>query len=667
MTFSLPEIADDDVAWVCRVLRLPTTAFSGPDGKDPRLAVLRSSEALDVEACPGSGKTTLLVAKLALLARGWTQRQKGVCVLSHTNAARREIEGRLGNTAEGRRLLSYPHFIGTIHSFVNEFLAVPWLRSLGRPVEMIDDDACLSWRWHRLPNWVRDAASTVEQTEQMLRYRDAAVDLGDIRWGKGILGKDTKPYKEMQRVCAASIRTGFHCHDEMFVWGRDLLDRVPDVAKYLRHRFPLLFIDEVQDSSEMQSALLHRIFMDGDNAVRRQRFGDANQAIYQYAGQDGAVTDPFPTPAIRRDVPNSFRFGQSIADLSDPLAVKPQGLKGQGGFGPDGEPDMTGRHAIFLFDDEIVEKVLEAYATYLLDEFSENELRKGSFTAIGGVHRSDKTDHVPRFIGHYWPAYDARIAGTDPQPATFVQYLMAGRRLAEASGEAHSLVEKLAQGILKLARVANSEAKLSGRKRQHRHVLELLEDRVQEKESYLEFIRRFAVEREAVTKDAWEEEWGPAVAAIACAVAGIEALPNEVQAFLAWSDSEEADGAGAQHAPSDNIFRYPATQPQVAIRVGSIHSVKGETHTATLVMETYFKAHHLKTLKRWLLGKKSGGDGESDATQKRLRLHYVGMTRPARLLCLAMREDVFKEAEIAKLRERSWRIGRVTNTGTEWA
>lgn len=662
----LQEIADDDVAWVCGVLGLPATAFGGPDGRDPRLAVLKAADALDVEACPGSGKTTLLVAKLALLARRWTQRQQGVCVLSHTNAARREIEGRLGNTTEGRRLLSYPHFIGTIHSFVNEFLAIPWLRSNGLPVEMIDDDACLTWRWRRLPKWVRDMATDVKQSEQMLRYRDAALDLGKVRWGQGFLGKDRKPYKKMQNVCKWSIERGIHCHDEMFVWGHDLLDKLPAAARYLRHRFPLLFIDEVQDNSERQSALLYRIFMEGENAVLRQRFGDANQAIYQYAGQEGAVTDPFPLPQIRRDVPNSFRFGQSIADLADPLAVEPQGLKGRGGLGPDGEPDMAGRHAVFLFDDETVENVLEAYAAYLVEEFSKNELRQGSFTAIGAVHRADKTDNVPRFIGHYWPDYDSRVTGADPQPATFVQYLMAGRRLAEASGEAHSLVEKLAQGILELARIANPRARLSGRRRQYRHVLELLEDRPAERDDYLEIIRRLAVAREPVTKDAWEKKWAPAIAAVGGALAGVTALPEEAQAFLAWTDAEDRAGTGAAGAPSENVFRYPAADPQVAIRVGSIHSVKGETHAATLVMDTFFHAHHLKSLKRWLLGRKSGSDGESDAIKRRLRLHYVGMTRPARLLCLAMREDTFTVKELAKLTERGWRVGRVRKTDTEW-
>ncbi len=667
MSFEPPEIADADIGWVCSVLGLPPMAFSGSDGKDPRLPVLKSAETLDVEACPGSGKTTLLVAKLAILARHWTDRQQGVCVLSHTNAARREIERQLGNTAEGQRLLSYPHFIGTIHGFVNEFLAIPWLRSNGYPIEMIDDEVCQNWRWHRLPNWVKQALEKAHCDLRVLRYMDANVDLGAIKWSRGgTLGRETDTYKALKAVCQRSVSKGFHCHDEMFVWAHDLLDNVPAVSGFLRGRFPLFFIDEVQDNSEVQSVLLHRVFMKGDKPVDRQRFGDANQAIYQYARQEGAVTDPFPAGDIRRDVPNSFRFGQSIADLADPLAVEPQGLQGRGGKGPEDEPDKAGCHAIFLFDDETVGNVLDAYGAYLLGEFSKKELREGDFTAIGAVHRADTLDKVPRFVGHYWPDYDSGIAGADPQPATFMQYVMAGRRLAHTSGEAHGLVEKLAQGVLRLARIANSEAKLSGRKRQHRYVLELLEDKAEEKDSYLELIRCLGVERMAVTRAEWKEKWRPDVAAIGRAIASVQALPGETEVFLAWAGPEVENGEAAERAPSDNLFRYPAEEPQVAIRIGSIHSVKGETHTATLVMDTYFYAHHLKTLKPWLLGNKTGGKIEGDPVQRRLKLHYVGMTRPARLLCLAMRNDALNKVEIAKLQERGWRVGHVRDTGTVW-
>src|SRR5258708_5457574 len=124
-------ITDNDISWALRLLGLPADAFAGTDGNDPRQDVMRSLQSIDVAACPGSGKTTLLVTKLEILAEKWQLRTRGICVLSHTNVARSEIETSLGSTTTGQQLLSYPHYIGTIHGFVNEFLALPILRSQG--------------------------------------------------------------------------------------------------------------------------------------------------------------------------------------------------------------------------------------------------------------------------------------------------------------------------------------------------------------------------------------------------------------------------------------------------------------------------------------------------------------------------------------------------------
>jgi hypothetical protein len=103
----------------------------------------------------------------------------------------------------------------------------------------------------------------------------------------------------------------------------------------------------------------------------------------------------------------------------------------------------------------------------------------------------------------------------------------------------------------------------------------------------------------------------------------------------------------------------------VHIRLGSIHSVKGETHTATLVLDTFFHAHHLNELKPWLLGARSGGlkvkakgapQLESARLLGRLKLHYVAMTRPSHLLCVAMRKDAFTDDELGVLKGRGWSV-----------
>ena len=142
---SIPVVTDADIA--------KAEKYLGVSFDETRRRILRSNDNFDVQACPGSGKTTLLVAKLAVLADRWPHARRGICVLSHTNVARQEIEKKLGGTPVGRRLLAYPHFVGTIHGFVNEFLALPLLRSEGYHVRLIDNDACFDWVKRRVMSW----------------------------------------------------------------------------------------------------------------------------------------------------------------------------------------------------------------------------------------------------------------------------------------------------------------------------------------------------------------------------------------------------------------------------------------------------------------------------------------------------------------------------------
>ena len=83
--------------------------------------VINSWESNDILACPGSGKTTVLIAKLKLIADELPLKDgRGVCVLSHTNVAVNELKAKLGQSAG--RLLSYPNFVGTIQTFVDQYI-----------------------------------------------------------------------------------------------------------------------------------------------------------------------------------------------------------------------------------------------------------------------------------------------------------------------------------------------------------------------------------------------------------------------------------------------------------------------------------------------------------------------------------------------------------------
>jgi hypothetical protein len=452
--FEVLEVTADDISWAADLLKLPADAFYGKDGLDPRCEVLSSMETLDVAACPGSGKTTLLVAKLAILAKKWRYHTRGICVLSHTNVARSEIETRLGHTPTGQRLLSYPHFVGTIHGFVNEFLALPRLRALGYPMKMIDTDICLKKRWNALAPRTRSVLERNRHDSSVLCIKSSDFNVGEVRWGRGYLGPDTPIYKEIRGVCQQSIKAGYFCYDEMFMWAWNLLDQTPSVSDVIRDRFPLLFIDEAQDNSEAQSAILYRIFLNGGSAVIRQRFGDSNQAIFDSIGTSEATTDKFPNDTIKRDLPNSHRFGQRIADLADPLGLTPYSLKGHGPKKPLASGASDGSHTILLFEDDSIAYVMNAYGELLIETFNEQELREGSFRAVGQIHKDNGEDHKPRHVGHYWPDYDPELTIRDPRPQTFVQYVFSGVEKAAIIGETYMSVSKVAEGILRLARMA---------------------------------------------------------------------------------------------------------------------------------------------------------------------------------------------------------------------
>ena len=657
--FEFPEISDHDVLWVSDLLHLPQSAFVGPDGNDPRKTVIKSRNNLDISACPGSGKTTVLIAKLAILAQKWRYRNKGICVLSHTNVARTEIEKRLGNTSAGQRMLSYPHFIGTIHKFVDEFLALPWLRSLGYVVKMVETDVCQNRRWDKIS---RSAKSYLEKKNvgpEDIRITDPLFNVAKKN-GAFPCGPSSATYKAVQQACKKAATEGYHCYDDMFMWARDLLARSPDCANWIRDRFPICFLDEAQDNSEEQSSLLYEVFVREPPSVTRQRFGDSNQAIFSFTGQKGATTFKFPDESIRTVFPNSFRFGQRISNFADPLGIVPYSMVGQGPrlkILTSGKSE--GKHAIFLFDDSSTHRVLEAYATLILETFSDRELRDGTFAAVGMVHKrgdGDSTSSVQLRVGDYWSAYDPEIARLDPTPATLVQYIEAGVAKSIEVGEAYCVVEKIAEGIVRLASMASNWEGQVGRKHKHRFIVESLQHTPDQKTLYYQLLDEVTAGQGELTKELWESKWRHTLHNIANKISGEELTGAGVENFLSWghlpSKTTETTQAKKRSA---NTYSYMLGAREVKIKVGSIHSVKGQTHTATLVLETAWHGLNLSQIISWLSEEARGASDRDGVRQMaRLRTHYVAMTRPSHLLCLALHVQSLSQSLIDKLKQREW-------------
>lgn len=669
MIGSLPlsePINDEDVRWACELMNLKPL-------DSPRKDFLKSLSTIDVSACPGSGKTTLVVAKLAMMARKWRSNTSGICVLSHTNVAREEIERRLGYTDVGQVLLRYPHFIGTIHGLVARFLALPRLQSEGCPFSAIDDDITVRVRRSALkPKEYQKLNSYLKQKHQSfdnLRLGgDNTVRLWDQRTNKTVdfpAGSATDSYMNAHKALLYAQSRGYLCYDEVFVLGEALLVQQPDLPSILSQRFPFVLIDEMQDTSEQQSSFLRRIFPRDSNNARVQRVGDPNQAIFSGVQPD---TDVFPDTACCCNIANSFRFDASIARLANPLAllpVQPNGLEGVVATNVHGQGLP---HTIFVFSNHDATKVLDAFGRHVLATLPQDLLGTAPVAAIGAVHRphfdvDPNHPHYPKTVAHYWAEYHSDISKSSYQPNTLAECVLVAQCNARRGGQINECVNSIALGITHLANLTGT-TRVRVHARQHRHLENQLVVANDAQAVYRGVLTRFLIDGEPITKKGWLEVC-PSLKMLATALGGGDHNSQAASEFLAWPDAVHLPQNLEQNNAPPNVYRYSDGQGKIDIRLSSIHQAKGQTHLATLVLETFQNSHVLHGLMNWLLGKRQNGAECGPQNSKHLLLSYVAMTRATHLLCLALRKASLGsgpdyEANRQKLAENGWRIQDVT-------
>lgn len=652
--------------------------YLGVSFDEPRRAILQSNESFDVQACPGSGKTTLLVAKLAILADKWPYSYQGICVLSHTNVARQEVENKLGETPVGPRLLAYPHFVGTIQSFVNEFLALPLLRSEGRRVRLIDDEShgerCRQLLY-ATPKYAKAKIylehkdrCNPDMTIRKLRYEGSDLTLGSAA-GRMPCSPKSPSGTILAEIKKRVTESGIWRYDDMFAWAERLLAEHAEVARFARWRFPVVFVDEMQDTSELQGRLLNGVFPVSACGLR-QRFGDSNQAIFDF-GQEVATTDGFPSPDYR-SLPNSQRFGPSIAAKTHSLAVVSPNpsLSGEGprvDLLPRPVNSVPMLHTIFLFGTDSTRRVLPEFGSLLLQTFPDGVLQSDAFIAraIGRVGRSKAPERsVPRDLHDYWTAYEPQAAKPDPRPEHLAEYICLAQRGRVGIVDCAESIRTVAKGICELIEIARPGAlPCCGPTTRW-----LLSEALRKDESSIASLRRLLWEWCIQTTPVVEQGWIDKTAELRLALGPIIGTQwnSAAEEFCRWSASSilevQATGQKAKGGAASNCFCYRQGERFVDIEVGTIHGAKGQTHTATLVMETLFKKHDMEDLLLWICGEKCGArPKEGEERKERMRLLYTAMTRPSHLLCLAMRRDAIGQdgAEVGtrqQLEQLGWTV-----------
>lgn len=648
-------ITDGDVEWVTKLMKLESL-------DEPRRSFLKSMSTIDVSACPGSGKTTLVVAKLAILARHWKSRTQGICVLSHTNAAREEIEHRLGGSEIGQRLLSYPHYIDTIHGFTGRFLASPWLRSKGIPLTAIDDELTHAARRKALKPWeyagMKKTFESAFIKVESLRLKTVDFDNPLTGWSLKF-GPHTDTYKNACKAMTHAAKTGHFCFDEVFVLANALLVDEPEVASALRARFPCVLVDEMQDTRYEQANILSKVFPRQDPDVCVIRVGDPNQEIFEVELE---LPEPFPDQSSIMEIASSFRFNQSIASIANPFAYLPitGGLVGLRQSGA----NQPAPNTIIVFPDGDVSNVLDAYGQLLIQHLPA-DVRTSGVYAVGAVHRleNDKPEHYPKAVEHYWAPYQSEVNKPSFKPRTFSEGVHIARRYVARDATAVLGVELIASCLLTLVRLAFPRDAIVARSRSHQCVEQHLAGRAGVVAAYRGWLERLLFSPVDITQAEWDATVASGLMDLAADLVFSDQLQAaaDAEAYLAWSAAPLVEDPGDNGGALLNTYRFEVGSENVNIRLSSIHAEKGKTHAATLILETYNRTHFVNKLLPWLEGRASAAKRPNEVAKKSMMLMYVAMTRPTHMLCLAMRKSTMGEGKAetkrrAALQRAGWAI-----------
>lgn len=619
------QISDQDIQ-AAEELLLPHGAHFPEDARN----VIRCWHSTDVAACPGSGKTTVLLAKLKLLAdRMPLENGAGICVLSHTNVAVNEIKNRLSDYAD--RLLSYPNYIGTIQSFIDRFVTMPYLRNIsGQNVQVVDS---LTYAQHMLSKIQHEAkykvldyvtrnnfetggqfSDRINHTQALHIRDDGALYIGKQKRPLAGVGKaSAKQYKELMVELLKD--EGIIRYQDAYVYASVAIDELPaEYTDLFSSRFQYVFIDEYQDCNNLQRQAIDAIFDPQKCAVFK--IGDSDQAIYNSA--EDTTPDWIPQPDFL-PIMTSCRFNQEIANVLCKLKKGEKNIATLAG--------ATGAKPVLLvFSPEKIDRVIGGFISAL--EKHELYDNNGVYKAIGAVKRENLSGLK---IGSYWTEFDGS-ANKKSEYSYWVlvdeiaQYLLEGKLY-----KAEQSVRRLLCRVFHYIPIKHP---VSGKDYTMVTMKKLLDDKY--RESYCQWIyemsRMQKIERCSVDQMVRQR---------------INELlrindPRRPDIFTALPESflEEATGANFVDISEKNVLIDPIRGRRIVF--DTIHGVKGETHDATLYLET--NRQGASDLNRILPYFGVGRCGSSNLHDSSRKLAYVGMSRPKKLLCVAMQAATYEKS-----------------------
>lgn len=671
-------ITPEDIAYAEKILLTEGKTFD-----DERRTFITNLDTIDLQAVPGSGKTTALLAKLLILERYLPfEDGSGILVLSHTNAAVDEIKKKIGSYCP--KLFVYPNFIGTIQSFVDQFLAIPYGQNhLKVRISWIDSEKYKRALWNEFKKiyWnieyakpgtlfygrlIQNAKAIAQRTGVsesiicndliMKEVQDLYFDYNDekikfFRDDSTLLAtKTNKKYQGIKQSIANVIQSGTISYEYAYKFAHHYIALYPAVIDLLQKRFTYVFVDEMQDMDADQYNLLEKLFYDSGANVF-QRIGDKNQAIYNGLVKIQSIWTDRPTVL---PLNGSHRLSPHVADIVNCFA-----LERESGFKVNGLGETAIPLHIIVYDNDSISNVISRYLEIIRAYQESGHIPLDPdhpFKAIAWntdwKNQEDIADADKIRLLEYHQSFMRENHNTNNEYSGLLNYL---RYYDRGKNTLEPIRKNILNALLKVLR---------------------LESIMDEKERYYTKRKLIGHLRENITGDFYEKFKQLVYNASIEVIKGHEdaayqLIKNFIPELLTVFGKTVTNSAEFINAdiPSDETEREVATKDSdnpnfiehdgIRVEIGTVHSSKGQTHTCTLYLETYYQGDYESAR----LAEQFKGQGfpvteNRTYHQQSTVMSYVGLSRATHLLCIAVHHDRFNE-HLSDLDSSAWKIIRI--------
>ena len=577
------KINDDEIKEVYKILFGKEGNFEGE-----KKEIIQSFESCCIEAVPGSGKTTTLVAKLMILAEKLNKGnyEKGICILTHTNIGIDIIKEKLGR--KGEVLFRYPNFVGTLQSFIDNYLAIPcYKKKYKSKVDIIDNDKTIFFNLELFNNDSRDKYNKINTRYDFEnKYFYGIYDSNNI-----LISEKHEDYK----VLFSRIENNILRYEEAIQLGKIYVNEYTNLKKYFSERFFLVLVDEMQDTTQDAFEILENLF--DKEKVTVQYIGDRNQNLYN--GTDKWYLSSEENPKLNI----SNRFGENIANflnyIRENLQDKP--IKGNSNI-EDYKP------ILFLYDS--LDKNEEEGNNKIFDEFIKVikgkglDKKEGSFKVIGHVGKENRNIT----ISSYFKEFSKK------------EKIIHFNKILKKNSKSQSKIKKIIKEI-------KNKIYLFFKKNDKGKLKENFDECIKIEENRIDF-------NKIIYNYLSDEDNKKFIDNLFCFLERILEENLERENFNNIFKVNEIEN---KNNDENKIDTY--TKDNIKLEINTIHGVKGETHLATLYLGTFW--YGINDISNYLINFLNSNlslklsKEEKVRNQQRNRNIFVGASRARHLLCFA--------------------------------